>query len=253
MKTRLLLLFLCLQPMFLAAQTSETDSLVSAADGLYAKENFEGSCKTYQQALEHGESSNLCYDIGNCYYRLDDIAKAVLWYERAYILNPGDEDIRFNLDMARSKTIDKVVPRHEFFFVTWYKTMVNWMSVDAWAWVCLVLFVLSLLAISLYIYGKQIWLRKLGFTLFVVLLLMTVLGNVCAWSQRSRLQNRTGAIVMSPSAVVKSTPSKSGSDLFVLHEGTRVDIKDATLNDWWEVTLADGKQGWIQRKQIEVI
>lgn len=229
------------------------DSLKAVADSAFAKEDYEKATKTYLRIAKVGESATICYNLGNCYYRQDDIARAILWYERASLLSPGDEDIRFNLDMARSKTIDRVIPKHEFFFVTWYRSMTNWMSADAWARLSVVLFVLCLVSLALYIYGQQIWLRKIGFTLAVAFLLLTIVGNICAWSQSSRLAHRDGAIVMSPSAVVKSTPANSGSDLFVLHEGTYVTIRDNSLNDWAEVVLADGKQGWIEKKLIEVI
>lgn len=237
----------------LSLSAASVDSLKAVADSVYAKEDFDKAAKLYHRIAKVGESAAICYNLGNCYYRKDDIAKAILWYERAAMLSPGDEDIRFNLDMARSKTIDRVVPRHEFFFVEWYKAMVNWMSVDAWAWLGIVLFVLSLLAFAVYIYGNVLWVRKTGFTLAFVLLLMAVMANVCAFSQRGRMNERRGAIVMVPSAVVKSTPSKSGSDLFVLHEGTAVKIKDDSLSEWCEVSLADGKQGWIEKRMIEII
>ncbi|MBO4612538.1 MAG: tetratricopeptide repeat protein [Bacteroidaceae bacterium] len=237
----------------LTLYSANVDSLKVVADSAYAKEDFDKAAKTYLRIAKVGESATICYNLGNCYYRQDDIARAILWYERASLLSPGDEDIRFNLDMARSKTIDRVIPKHEFFFFTWYHTLTNWMSVDAWARLALLFFVLCLVSLALYIYGQQMWLRKTGFTLAVVLLLLTVVADLCAWSQSTRLANRDGAIVMSPSAVVKSTPSTSGSDLFVLHEGTYVILHDNSLNDWAEVTLADGKQGWIEKKLIEVI
>lgn len=233
--------------------SANIDSLKVVADSAYAKEDFATAQKTYLKITKMGESATVCYNLGNCYYRQDDIARAILWYERASLLSPGDEDIRFNLDMARSKTIDRVIPKHEFFFVTWYHTMTNWMSADAWARLSLVFFILCLVSLALYIYGQQIWLRKTGFTLSIVLLMLTIVGNICAWSQGSRLANRDGAIVMAPSAVVKSTPAASGNDLFVLHEGTYVSIRDNSLSEWAEVTLADGKQGWIEKKLIEVI
>ncbi len=229
------------------------DSLKVAADSAYAREDFDKAARLYHRIAKAGESATVCYNLGNCYYRNDDIAHAILWYERAFLLSPGDEDIRFNLDLARSKTIDRVTPKHEFFFVTWYRAMTNWMSADNWARTSVAFFVLALISISIYIYGRQIWLRKVGFTLAIVLILLTLLGNLCAWSQSVYLQNRTGAIVMSASAVVKSTPAQSGSDLFVLHEGTYVSIRDNSLSEWAEVSLADGKQGWIERKQIEII
>ena len=247
----LILSFSC----FLAgyADGVNVDSLKSAADSMYAKEDFAQAARLYHRITKVGESAVICYNLGNCYYRQDDIAHAVLWYERASLLSPGDDDIRFNLDMARSKTIDRVTPRHEFFFVGWFRSLVNWMSADEWGRFSIVVFVLCLVFLAVYIYSHPIWLRKVGFTLSAVLLMLTVLGNICAWSQRNRLSNRDGAIVMSPSAVVESTPSASGSDLFVLHEGTYVSIRDNSLSEWCEIVLADGKQGWVERKLIEII
>ena len=235
------------------ACAADVDSLKIAADSAYAREDFGEAAKLYLRVAKRGESAVVCYNLGNCYYRQDDIAHAILWYERAQLLSPGDEDVRFNLDMARSKTIDRVTPRHEFFFVGWYRSMVNWMSADSWGRLCVVLFVLALACFGVYVYARRMWIRKAGFTLAVLLLVCTLVGNVCAWSQSRRLANRNSAIVVSPSAVVKSTPSPTGSDLFVLHEGTRVEIRDNSLNDWAEVVLADGKQGWMEKKLMEVI
>ncbi|MBP1531008.1 MAG: tetratricopeptide repeat protein [Bacteroidaceae bacterium] len=232
---------------------SNVDSLKVVADSAYAKEDFDSAARTYQRIAKLGESSDVCYNLGNCYYRKDDMARAILWYERALLLSPGDDDVRFNLDMARSKTIDRVTPRHEFFFVSWCRSLTNLMSADGWGHLSVLLFVLCLISLALYIYGQQMWLRKSAFTLAVLLLLATLLSAACGWAQASRQARRSGAIVMSPAAVVKSTPAHSGSDLFVLHEGTRVEIRDNSLSDWVEVTLADGKQGWMERKQIEVI
>ncbi len=236
-----------------AEGVANVDSLKVAADSAYAREDFEQATKLYHRIAKTGESAVVCYNLGNCYYRRDDIARAILWYERALLLSPGDEDIRFNLDMARSKTIDRVTPRHEFFFFSWYRSMVSWMSADSWGLLSVVLFVLCLMCFGLYVYARQMWIRKTGFTLAVLLLLASLVGNVCAWSQSRSLTNRNSAIVVTASAVVKSTPSQTGSDLFVLHEGTRVEIRDNSLSDWAEVVLADGKQGWMEKKLMEVI
>ncbi len=247
MKHILTAILLSLSSLSFAAQA---DSLKVAADSAYAKEDYHKAVKLYKQL---DPTAAVCYNLGNSYYRLDDMAKAVLWYERAYLLDPSDPDIRFNLTMARGKTIDKVVPRHEIFFVSWYSSLVNIASADEWGYVSIALFTLALLALLLCVVLKRIGLRKLCLSAFSVLLLLCILGNVCAFSQRRKLVHRTGAIVMDSSAVVKSTPSQSGSDLFVLHEGTKVEIRDNTLKDWYEIELADGKVGWIESRQIEVI
>lgn len=233
-------------PIFSAAP----DSLKVLGDSAYARQDYERAVRLYRKSAP---SAAVCYNLGNCYYRMDSMAQAVLWYERASVLSPGDADIRFNLDMARSKTIDKITPRHQLFFVGWWQSLVSFMSVDAWARLALLLFALSLVSLGLYVYARPLWLRKAGFASFLLLLLLCVMGNVCAWMGRHRTLHRTSAIVMSPSAVVKSTPAPSGSDLFVLHEGTCVEVRDSTLRQWAEVELSDGKVGWIEKKQIEVI
>lgn len=236
-----------------SVQASNIDSLKAKADNAYAHESFDKATKIYEEISAKGRSAEICYNLGNCYYRMDEIAKAVLWYERASLLNPSDMDIRFNLDMARSKTIDKVVPQHELFFVGWYHTIVNLMSLTAWACASIILFVCSLLSLTAYFFCAEIIMRKIGFFAFLVALVLSICGNVFALSQRQRLENRTGAIVMASAAVVKSSPSLSGSDLFILHEGTKVEITDDSLQGWYEVKLADGKVGWLQMRQIERI
>ncbi|MCD8303099.1 MAG: tetratricopeptide repeat protein [Prevotellaceae bacterium] len=231
-------------------RAAQPDSLKVSADSAYAAEDYHLAARLYSQAEP---TAAVCYNLGNCYYRLDEMARAVLWYERASMLDPSDADIRFNLGMARGKTIDKVVPKHEIFFVNWYTSLVNVASVDEWGRLSLAFFACALVCLVLCVTLRSIVLKKISLSAFAVLLVFTVVGNVCAFSQRYRLLHRTGAIVMDASAVVKSTPSSSGSDLFVLHEGTKVEIKDSTLSDWYEIELADGKVGWIESRQIEII
>ena len=133
------------------------------ADSAYAHEHYQKAAQQYEQLLKKGVSSELYYNLGNCYYRMDNFTKAVLNYERALMLSPGDEDIRFNLQMARSKTIDKIVPESEMFFVTWYRSLVHLMSVDAWARLALISLVAAIVLALAYLFANPIWLRKLGF------------------------------------------------------------------------------------------
>ncbi len=228
----------------------DTDSLKVAADSSYVQGNFDVAVKQYARL---DPTAVVCYNMGNCYYRLDDMARAILWYERAAQLDPSDKDIRQNLEMARTKTIDKVIPKHEFFLFSWWRSLVNVLNQDEWGGLSLACFALLLVALGLGLFLRDERWRRLSLALSALFLALTVVGNVCAFSQRSLADAHTGAIVMAPSAVVKSTPSPSGSDLFVLHEGTKVIITDNTLRDWCEVELADGKVGWIDTKSIETI
>lgn len=223
------------------------------ADSAYVQERYEQAISLYNKLLETGASASVYYNLGNAYYRTGDMAHAILAYERAYLMEPGDADIRFNLQLARTKTIDKIVPENEMFFITWFRQMIDWYSADQWGRAVVVCFALFVVSLLLYFFaGRMLW-RKVGFGVGVCTLILAVLFHIFAYQQQQKLLVRTHAIVMSSSLTVKSTPSTSGTDLFVLHEGTKVEITDDTMKDWKEIRLADGKVGWVPVKTIERI
>ena len=223
------------------------------ADSAYVQERYQQAAKDYEALLKQGVSADLYYNLGNCYYRMDQITQAVLNYERALLLSPGDKDIRFNLQMARSKTIDKITPESEMFFVTWYRSLVNVMSVDGWARTALVALIVAIVLALFYLFSDRIWLRKIGFFGGIIALLLFLIGNLFAWQQKSNLTQRTGAIIIKSAVNVKSTPSKNGTDLYILHEGTKVTVTDSSMREWRKIRVADGKEGWLEVSEIELI
>lgn len=249
------LLLLCVfMPMqaTLTAQTANHE-LKARADSAYASEDFETALKGYLQLASQGENAAIYYNLGSTYYRLDSMARAVLWFERASQLDPSDDDIRFNLAMARNKTVDRIIPRHEMFFVSAWKTLMHGQSVSEWAGWAIGSFAAMLMLVGLYIYSSRIVLRKIGFFGAGVALLLCVLANVMAYNLRQYNNTHTAGIIMEPAVTVRSTPTKSGTDLFVIHEGTRVEIRDNSMRDWAEIQIADGKVGWIERSVYEAI
>ncbi len=223
------------------------------ADDEYAKGNYQQAIKDYQEILKTGVSSEIYYNLGNAYYRTDNITQALLAYERALQLSPGDNDIRFNLQYARSKTIDKITPETEMFFVTWYHSLVNFTSVDRWANTAIVSIVMALLLILVFLFAPQMWARKSGFYGSAAFLLLFAFANLFAFQQKHELETKQGAIVIAPTVNVKKTPAASGTDVFVIHEGTRVDITDRGMKQWRGIKLADGREGWLKTSQIEEI
>ena len=223
------------------------------ADTEYQKGNYQQAIRDYEEILKNGESAEIYFNLGNAYYRTDNITKAVLNYERARLLSPGDDDINFNLQFARSKTIDKITPESEMFFITWYKSLVNFTSVDNWAKTGILCIVMALLLVLLYLFGPQLMLRKIGFFGGLAFFVIFLLSNLFAFQQKQALDNRTGAIIMTPSVNIKKTPAKNSADQFVLHEGTRVDIIDKGMTDWRCIRVGDGREGWIETKAIEEI
>ena len=249
---RTLLLFVLFLTSYLLPLTSYAVTKAEA-DSAYVHGQYQQAIRDYEALLKQGASAELYYNLGNAYYRTENIPEAVLNYERALLLSPGDRDIRFNLQIARSKTFDKIVPESEMFFVTWYRSLVSLMSVDGWARTALVALALTIVLLLVYLFSYRIWLRKAGFFGGVVLLLLFVGANIFAWQQKKDLLNRKGAIIFVPAVTVKSTPAANGTDLFILHEGTKVVITDGSMRDWKEIRIADGKEGWIESKHLRVI
>ena len=223
------------------------------ADSAYVRGQYQEAIKGYEALLKQGASADLYYNLGNAYYRTENITRAVLNYERALLLSPSDRDIYFNLQLARSKTIDKITPEQEMFFVTWYRSLVNLASVDGWARTALLALALAIVLVLIYLFSERIWLRKVGFFGAMALIVLFVISNVFAHQQKELLMNRSGAIIISSAVTVKSTPAKQGTDLFILHEGTKVTITDSSMKEWKEIRLADGKEGWIESDKIELI
>lgn len=241
------LMILMLMPLSANAITKQN------ADDEYVKGNYQQAIKDYQEVLKTGVSSEIYYNLGNAYYRTDNITQALLAYERALQLSPGDNDIRFNLQYARSKTIDKITPETEMFFVTWYHSLVNFTSVDRWANTAIVSIVMALLLILVFLFAPQMWARKSGFYGSAAFLLLFAFANLFAFQQKHELETKQGAIVIAPTVNVKKTPAASGTDVFVIHEGTRVDITDRGMKQWRGIKLADGREGWLKTSQIEEI
>ena len=222
-------------------------------DSAYVRQQYQQAIADYEALLKKGVSADVYYNLGNAYYRTDNITRAVINYERALLLSPGDPDIRVNLQLARSKTIDKITPESEMFFVTWYRSLVNIMSVDGWATMSLVSLAIAIILALCYLFSGRVWMQKTGFFGALAMIVIFGLSNLFAWQQKDQLVNRTGAIVISPAAAVKSTPANGGTDLFIIHEGTKVEITDSSMKEWKEVRIADGKEGWIKASMIEMI
>ena len=233
--------------------SSLEDATKAEGDSAYMKNDYASAIQIYEALLNRGEAADIYYNLGNSYYKAGDIAKAILNYERALLLQPGNGDIRANLEIARSKTVDKVEPVPEIFFVSWTKSLINSMSVDSWAVCGVVCFILLIVSLYLFIFSKQIVLKKAGFISGIVFLAVTILANVFANQQKDELTNRNSTIVINPSVTVRSTPSESGTSLFILHEGHKVGVKDGSMKDWKEIRLEDGKVGWVPASAIEII
>ena len=229
------------------------ESTLKEAEEAYAKEDYTQAIELYESVLKsYGESAMVYYNLGNAYYKAGKVAPAILNYERALLLNPGDSDTRFNLQVARQKTVDKIEPIGEFFLTRWIGTVEDVCSADGWAKWGVASFLLFIGCLVLFFFSKWIRLKKIGFFAGICFLLISLVANLFADSQQDKLLHRADAIVFASTVTVKSSPDASGTDLFILHEGTKVTIK-STLGEWSEIQLEDGNVGWMPSKEIQQI
>lgn len=234
------------------AKSETIQSLKQKADDAYSKGKYLDAIESYEAALKKGKSASLYYNLGNAYYRTDNVTRAIINYEKARLLAPGDDDIIHNLEVARSKTIDNIQPGEKIFFKVWYENIKTSMGIDTWATLSLVSLVVALLLFLVYLFVKNMMLRKVAFYLSVALVIVFILGNVFASQLKDYTTNSKCAVIVSPTATAKKTPTEQGADACILHEGTRGDVIDA-LKGWYEIRLADGTEGWISEKDVEVI
>ena len=248
-------LLLMLLPFGLQAQSlSYPDSLWNAGVQAYSDGDYAGALQDWEEVRSAGlMSRELYYNLGNAYFKDGQLAQSILWYERALRLDPSDDDVRYNLEYARSLAQDKIEEVPEIFFEQWGHTMCYLLPSNVWAVIGLVGFALLVACVLLYLLGSTPGRRKLGFFAGIAALVIAFLGWDFAQWQRQEAQRQDMAIVMRPVSSVKSSPSESGAkDLFILHEGTRVKVLD-NVSGFSNIELADGRQGWIPARDLEVI
>jgi tetratricopeptide (TPR) repeat protein len=223
------------------------------ANQMYTKENFKAADSLYQLVLnEEGVSAAVYYNLGNTKYKLGEIAPAILNYERALKLDPNNEDILFNLEMAQHKTTDKIEHLDKFFLEEWNKSIQGLFSSDGWSYLTIICFIALLTGIALYFFGKNNALRKIAFFGSILLLFVFIISFVYAKEQKDAQIIHDTAIIFAPSVTCKGSPDAGGTDLFLLHEGTKVNVK-SKLNGWVEIQMMDGNVGWIPEKDLEII
>lgn len=235
----------------------DTSLIESSADIAYRNNDFEESIELYKEEiknekLQHRESAHLYYNLGNAYFRNNQIAKAIVNYERALLLDPGDSDIRHNLRFTRTHIEDKIDNSEAFIINQWMRNFQNLFSANTWATIAIVLFILLIVLAGIYMISVRLLIRKLAFYSGIALLSLTIIANVFAFRQKNKIINRTTGIVMSASVSIFTSPDIHSQELFRLHEGAKVKIKREE-NSWFEITIANGSVGWLRKKDIEII
>lgn len=223
------------------------------ANILYRNGEIESAARVYEQILSNGyEDAALYYNLGNCYFKANKIPLAVLNYERAKRLAPGDDDIRHNLRLANLRLVDKVEPIPRLFLIAWWDSFVNLYSSDTWASISIIVLWLTVVSGSVFLISRSPAIRR---TLFLIAIVTGFIFVITFFNmiQRNRIENSFNeAIVITQSVLVKSAPDDKSTDLFVLHEGVKVELLDS-VGEWKKIRLADGKVGWLPEVDLLVI
>jgi tetratricopeptide (TPR) repeat protein len=233
--------------------SAQSGSAMDKANQAYKAKKYEEASQLYLSVFNQGETSPvLCYNLGNCYFKLNDFSKSILWYERAQRLAPNDEDIDFNLNVARMKIVDKSDKMPAVFFVDWWNGFLRFFSATTWGILSLLLLIGFLAILSVFLFSNRILFRKVSFYGAIVFLVLFSVSSLAALMQRNSILNANELIVMQPSCNVKSSPDENSTLLFVVHEGIKVSKTDE-VGEWIEIKLDNGTKGWIKKADAEVI
>ncbi len=247
--TKFLLIALFLfQAVYGFANAERTDSALH----YYSNSEYQQALDIYLSLIEDNKQSwELYYNIANCYYKTYDLPSAILWYERAKLLNPSNPDIINNLQIANSMIKDKVDEMPKVFYKQWYESILNVFNTDQWAILSLFSFMVFLISFGMFLFSGRIAVKKSFFFICIPALILTVFSLVFSIQQKNKLINGKHAIIFE-SSLVKSAPDEGSSNLFEINQGLKVEILES-LNSWIHIRLADGKQGWIQADNAEKI
>lgn len=252
LKSGLYLLFLLLLPVF-AMGSNGTDTLFSKGNQQYAKGQYQDAIKSYQQILTDGyQSATVYFNLGNAYYKLDDIPSALLYFGKAHKLNPGDEDINANIRLARTKTTDKLDQVPEFFVTAWWHSFILSLSANTLGVLSVILFLAAFGVLILYIFTNSTGVKRASFFSGIILIGLGSIAIFTANRQVNYFNGHHEAIIFSSSVTAKSSPDANAKPLFVVHEGTQVNIMQ-TQDTWIEVELPNGNAGWIAASDVKQI
>ena len=247
---RYTLLIYMLAVMGCAFAQNPADDWFDQANEAYNSGNYDNAIALYQKILDADmESVPVYYNMGNAYYKMHDYPMAIYNYERALKLDPSNEEVRTNLQIANLAIVDKIEPVPQSFIERGWRSLRAMWSSDHWAWCSVAAFALLLFCLFLFLRSRRMGLRKLGFFMGIVFLVVFVLSVVFAAQFKQAATTPDQAIITTPTVTVKSSPAQASVDLFVLHEGTKVTILESS-NGWNKVRIANGSIGWLEADKM---
>lgn len=229
------------------------DSLYIDANNEYSAEMYNDAVEDYQHIINQGyESYELYFNLGNTYFKLEDIPSAILYYEKARKLQPNNEDILFNINVANTRIIDKIEPVPELFFKRWWRSVYLIFSIDTWAKIMVITFIVFFILLSFYLLSRRLIIRKAAFFSGIIIFIITLFSFIVSYQNYTILDQHKEGIIFTPTITVKSSPNQNSVDLFVIHEGSKVSFLQK-ISGWYEIKIANGSVGWIPATALKEI
>lgn len=223
------------------------------ANELFNAGEYKASADIYEALIVEGyKESEVYYNLGNSYFRLNNIPKAILNYERAKKLNPSDDDIDFNLQIANLKIVDKFEPIPKLFLIEWYETLITLLYSGDWGYVIVSSVWLFFILLFLIFFGFFPGIRKYLVLLLFISFTIVLISSFFGYKAYKNENTQNYGIIYQPSVYVKSAPDPGSTDLFILHEGTKILIMEG-IDNWIQIKLENGDIGWIDKSTIEII
>jgi len=226
-------------------------TLFAEANDQYAAGNYAEAAALYSQIVAEQPSSVVYYNLGNACFKQGELSQSILAYERCLRLDPRNQDARFNLRFAQSRITDNINDNQAFFLSTFLVNVRNSLRQSVWTWMSLILFIVFVTMTLLFLLAGESQVMKAGFSLAVISLIVAVFSLTAARSLDRRDTLREEAIITQGIVNAKASPDRSGTELFTLHEGTKVRITE-TLGEWCNITVGN-YEGWIQLQNLERI
>ncbi|MEY4462991.1 MAG: hypothetical protein RLY98_1532 [Bacteroidota bacterium] len=220
---------------------------------LYQKGQYEKAIQAYESVLDsHQQSAELYFNLGNCYYKLHQVAPSIYNYEKALVLAPDDVDITNNLKFAHKLTIDEVKDVPKVGFAKLLRDFTGMYHFNTWAWISVVFGFLFLGFFIGYYFSPTTLYKRIfffGMFLWLIFLFLSIGAGIF---EKNHFVNERPAIVFAEVVEVKSEPQKASPATFILHEGTKVFVEE-TLGKWKKIELTDGTEGWIENEAIREV
>lgn len=236
----------------MSGQDGNAEVTFNEAGKAYSEGEFEQAIEEYLQVLEMGESAALHFNLGNAYFKSNQVARAILHYERALRIDPSDADVKYNLKLANDRIKDKIEGLPELNISRWWKDFTLSISVDGWAWLSIAFMVVAVLLLLLFFLTSLRSLRVFAFYIALFLLISSAFSYYQAGQAQQLTEADTEAIIMTPRVDVKGAPTQSGVNVFVIHEGTKVRVI-REQDGWVNIRIASGNEGWILESDCEII